>query len=50
MKMFYSFMGDKPLGFICGSFHQFKRGFQVLNGDSLDEGEEGAPLLASAPH
>ena len=24
--MFYSFMGDKPLGFMCGSFHQFKRG------------------------
>ena len=23
--MFYSFMGDKPLGFMCGSFHQFKR-------------------------
>ena len=32
MKIFYSFMGDKPLGFMCGSFHQFKRGFQVLNG------------------
>ena len=24
--MFYSFRGDKPLGFMCGSFHQFKRG------------------------
>ena len=29
LKMFNSFMGEKLLGFMGGSFHQIKRSFQV---------------------